>query len=282
MRIVFFLVLLVGLAIAGFAGNMVLQQFEAYRVQIANLEVQVGERIELKEVAVAAEDLKYGAQLTQENVQLVKFPADALPENSFVELEELFGAEGADKEPRTILRGIDKGEVISSLKVTGFGQDAGVASRLERGMRAFTLKVDVASGVSGFLRPDDSIDIYWTGRVSNEMVSRLILDGVKLIAIDQSSQKDLSRPTVARTVTVAVSPQIVAALAQAQATGKLQLSLRGIGDDTTSGNIEVDQNSLLGREDKEEEVVEKKKVCTIKSRKGSEIVEIPIPCPKEQ
>lgn len=276
MRIVFFLILLMGLGIAGFAGMMVLNQFTAYRNLVAQLQKEVGEKVELKEVAIAADDLGYGKQLTKEDIVMVKFPVNGMPENAFTSLEDLFGTEEADKPLRTILRALDKGEVISELKVTGFGQDAGVASRLERGMRAFTLKVDVASGVSGFLRPGDGVDVYWTGRAGNETVSRLILDGANLIAIDQIAEKDRNRPVVARTVTVAVSPQVVASLAQAQATGKLQLSLRGIGDETTSGTIEVNQNDLLGREEIEE-VQEKR--CTIKSRKGSEIVEIPIPCP---
>lgn len=277
MRIVFFLILLLGLGIAGFAGYLVLQQFQAYQTRVAQLTKELGAKVELKEVAIAAIDLDYGKPLTTEDVMMVKFPIDAIPENAFVTSEELFGAEGSDTQARTVLRAIDKGEIISVLKVTGFGQDAGVASRLEKGQRAFTLRVDVASGVSGFLRPGDSVDVYWTGSVQSETVSRLILDGVQLIAIDQLSDADRNRPIVARTVTVSVTPQVVAALAQAQATGKLQLSLRGIGDETQSGSIEVDQNDLLGREEVQEV---REKVCTIKQRKGGETIEIPIPCPE--
>ena len=51
------------------------------------------------------------------------------------------------------------------VKVTDPGEEAGVTSQLEPGMRAFALRVDVASGVSGFLRPGDRVDIYWTGSV---------------------------------------------------------------------------------------------------------------------
>ena len=51
---------------------------------------------------------------------------------------------------------------------------------------------------------------------------------------------------IARTVTVSVSPQQVAALAQAQSTGNLSLSLVGAEDDTVAAAIQVDQHALLG------------------------------------
>ena len=57
-------------------------------------------------------------------------------------------------------------EPILKIKVTEPGQDAGVSSRLERGMRAFAISVNVTSGVSGLLRPGDRVDVYWTGSVA--------------------------------------------------------------------------------------------------------------------
>ncbi|MEM7521282.1 MAG: Flp pilus assembly protein CpaB, partial [Pseudomonadota bacterium] len=62
-------------------------------------------------------------------------------------------------------------------------------------------------------------------------------------------------------------------------TGALTLSLVGAEDDTIASAIEVDQRSLLGiaREEVKAEV-EKERVCTIRTRRGAEVVEIPIPC----
>ena len=180
---------------------------------------------------------------------------------------------------------MEKDEAILSIKVTGPGEEAGLTSRLERGMRAFAIKVDVASGVSGFLRPGDRVDVYWTGQVGRELssdsgdVTKLIEAGVKLIAIDQSATGDLDGAVIAQTVTVAVKPAQVAALAQAQSTGRLALSLVGADDDTVAGAIEIDQRTLLGIETKEAAAeVKAAEVCTIKTRRGAEVVEIPIPC----
>ena len=103
--------------------------------------------------------------------------------------------------------------------------------------------------------------------------------GVKIIAIDQSSNGQSSEAAIANTVTVAVQPYQVAALAQAQSTGNLSLSLVGAEDDTVAAEIEVDQRRLLGIA-KETVKVETttQKVCTIRTRRGAEVLEIPIPC----
>jgi len=278
MRLVFLLVLVVGILIAGFAGYTAMKQFSNYDSEISKLRKLAAKNVKTGNVVIVAKPLSFGKVLKESDVKIVRFPVKAIPKNVFRSMEEVFGKKEDDKPPRAVLRIMEPLEVLSKSKVSEFGEDAGIASRLGKGKRAFTLKVDVASCVSGFLRPGNTIDVFWTGRVAKQTITRLILDGIQLVAIDQISDEDRNRPYVARTVTVAVTPQVVAALAQAQATGKLQLSLRGTDDTGSSGQINFTQNDLLGRE-----VVAKKKrkVCTIKSRKGAEVKTIEIPCPKE-
>ena len=278
MRIVFALVLIFGVALAGGAVYFASQQFNANESRIAELSKRVSKNVELVDVYVAATELKYGQPLTKDDVTTIEWPVNSIPETAFTKAEVLFGLEG-ELDTRMVIRVVDPGEILLSTKVTNLGEDVGVASRLAVGMRAFTLRVDVASGVSGFLRPGDKVDIYWTGEIDRgEKVTKLIMDGISLIAIDQSSESSSVAPTVAKTVTVAVSPKTVASLVQAQSTGKLLLSLRGVNDDTTSEAIEVTQNDLLGRQEVKEEVIAVKKVCTIKTRKGAEVIDVPIPC----
>ena len=110
-------------------------------------------------------------------------------------------------------------------------------------------------------------------------VTRLIETNIELIAVDQSAGSDLTGATIARTVTVTARPEQVAALAQAQATGRLSLALVGSEDDTIASLVEVDQRSLLGIAEAEAPVqAEEEKVCTIRNRRGGEVVSIPIPC----
>ncbi|MEM6619098.1 MAG: Flp pilus assembly protein CpaB [Pseudomonadota bacterium] len=277
MRIVFALILFMGIAIAGGAVYMAMERFNQYEAALAHSRSKSGPQIKLAKVYVAKSPLEYGQQLTRDDVTLVDWPAAHLPEGVFKEEEALLGS-GEDGDVRTVVREMVPGEVVLATKLTGRGEDAGVSSRLERGMRAFAIRVDVASGVSGFLRPGDRVDVYWTGRNGGEVVTKLILDDLELIAIDQSADSARNRPTVARTVTVSADSRTIAALVQAQSTGSLLLSLRGIGDDSNDAGIEVTHRDLLGIEEEEEVVVKEKQVCTIKNRRGSEVIEIPIPC----
>ena len=169
------------------------------------------------------------------------------------------------------------------VKVTEPGQDAGVSSRLSKGMRAFAISVDVSSGVSGFLRPGDRVDVYWSGSVEGggrdgEEVTQLIESGVRIVGIDQTADGDRSGPSIARTVTVEATPLQVAGLAQAQATGNLSLSLLGVEDDAVVGDVAVNQRGLLGIEAEAIVQIEREEVCTIRTRRGGEIIQTEIPC----
>lgn len=283
MRMVFGLVLMVGVALAGGAVYLAKDRIAQYQMANARAQEALSQVVPTVSVFVAQGPLKYGQKLTKEDVREVAWPENAIPEGAFTNVEVLFPTN--TDEPRVVLRAIEKDEAIMALKVTAPGEDTGLTSRLERGMRAFTIKVDVSSGVSGFLRPGDRVDVYWTGRVALDRdapaseVTKLIEAGVQLIAIDQSAGGELSEATIARTVTVAVNPQQVAGLAQAQSTGNLSLSLVGAEDDTIASAIEVDQRSLLGIAEKEVQAkAEAEKVCTIRTRRGAEVVELPIPC----
>lgn len=284
MRMIFGLVLLVGIALAGGAVYLAKGQIGQYQNALARAEAAKKKIVPTETIYVAQRPLKYGEKLAKEDIRAVDFPVTAIPEGAFRTEAELF-PENTD-ELRVVLRPMEKDEALLAVKLTEPGEDTGLTSRLAKGMRAFTISVDVASGVSGFLRPGDRVDIYWTGRVNvgsireaNADVTKLIQAGVRLIAVDQTAGGNLDGAMIARTVTVAVDPNQVAALAQAQSTGALSLSLVGAGDDTVASSVEVDQRSLLGIAAEEVEVeMAKEKVCTIRTRRGAEMVEIPIPC----
>ena len=278
MRMIFGLVLVVGLALAGFAVYMAQGFISQTQAELAQERAARAKAGPLVEVYVVNKPLAYGDALTRDDVQKIYWPQNALPDRIFTDEALLFpvGAPG----PRYVVRQMEKFEPLLAVKVTEPGQDAGLTSRLAKGMRGFAIKVDVASGVSGFVQPGDKVDVYWTGSNGGSEMTRLIETTVKIIAVDQISNSDRSTTaTVARTVTVEATPQQVARLAQAQATGRLALALVGSNDASVAGLIEVDSQSLLGIE---QQVVDAAppapRVCTIKTRKGAEVTEIPIPC----
>ncbi|MCW1955589.1 Flp pilus assembly protein CpaB [uncultured Lentibacter sp.] len=280
MRAVFGLVLIAGIALAGFAVYMAKGYIDSTQSALAAAEANSG-MIDTVEIFVSKKSVKYGDSLAAEDVRLVPWPRRSVPEGAYTVPTDLF-PQGFDK-PRAVLRSIEPGEAILTVKLTEAGQQAGLTSLLQPGQRAFTIEVDVTSGVSGFLRPGHSVDVYWTGLVQNSQrsaeVTKLIQSSLPLIAIDQSANEEVESSGIARTVTVAVSAQQVASLAQAQSTGRLSLSLIGSGDARTNEVIEVDQNALLGLTEVEAPLeVQEEKICTIRTRRGAEVVEIEIPC----
>lgn len=286
MRAIFGLVLVVGLGLAGFAVYMVKDHFGAQQALIAQTQAKAAAAVPTVEIFAVNRSIEYGEPLTLDDVVKIKYAKDFLPEGTFMSQEELF-PEGADV-ARVVTHAMALNEPVLAAKVTKPGQNAGITSRLASGMRAFTVNVDATTGVSGFLRPGDRVDVYWTGSVrggierEGRQITRLIKSSLELIAVDQSSDTTRNSAEVAKTVTVQVSPQDVASLAQAQSTGNLSLSLVGNDDDTIATAIEVDQRSLLGIEDAPVIAVaplpEPDRVCTIRQRRGAEVIETPIPC----
>lgn len=288
MRLVFGLVLIIGVALAGGAVYMARDyikqtQSELERERLATQNALANVKtIPTVSVTVLNRAVKYGERLAPEDVRIVQWPEDAIPEGTFSDMAVLFPADG--RGDRFILRTIEKDEALLEVKVTQPGESAGLTSRLEKGMRAFAISVDVASGVSGFLRPGDNVDVYWTGSLRGTggegEITRLIQTNIELIAIDQTAGSDVTGTTIARTVTVAITPEQVAALAQAQNTGRLSLALVGAQDETIATAIEVDQRKLLGIEEAAPAPVKaQKRVCTVKARRGGEIVDTGIPTP---
>lgn len=278
MRIVFGLVLIIGVGLAGFAVMMAKDRFDQYQTVVAKQQQKLAQAVDVVEVFVMKKPIRYGEKIEEDDVKTVRWPKDSVPEGAFLTKEELFPDE--DGRLRTATRAMEKYEPVLAVKVTAPGQDAGVSSRLSRGMRAFAISVNVTSGVSGFLRPGDRIDVYWSGSSQGKEVTKLIQPSMQIIGIDQNADMDRNAPTIARTVTVEATPEQVAGLAQAQRTGSLSLALVGASDDTKVGSIEIDQRQLLGIVEEEEVIVEEKveQKCTIRTRRGSEVVEIPIPC----
>ncbi|HEY9037359.1 MAG TPA: Flp pilus assembly protein CpaB [Roseovarius sp.] len=287
MRLVFGLVLVLGLGLAGFAVYMAKTYIQGYQTALEQERGARAPAFEIAQVYIAARPLAYGERLTPKDVRLVAYPAASLPPGVFHAEAELFprGVELL----RTVTRAMEQNETVMATKVTEPGENAGITTQLARGMRAFTIQVDSVSGVSGFLRPGDRVDVYWTGNIGNGGmrtegdstgdVTKLIQAGIRLIAVDQSANTDRTGASVARTVTVAAPPEQVAALAQAQSTGRLNLSLVGALDDTVTSQIEVDQRQLLGLASAPVAApVERTKVCTIRTRRGGEVIETPIPC----
>lgn len=284
MRAVFALVLIVGMGLAGVAVYMIQGYMADLEGALQNERAFNAKAGKLVEVFVFAKPKKYGEPLAEDDVVAIYWPEKNLPETIYRDKAALFPENAPG--PRYIMRTTEAYEPVLASRVTEPGQLSNLTTKLEKGKRAFAIKVGTNSGISNFVKPDDYIDILWSGNVSGVEggITRQIESAVLVIAVDNAiNEGQVSSDTVAQTVTVAATPEQVARLAQAQATGKLTLSLAANASEIVEGTVETDTNTMLGIEEvvvAPEVVVEEKKKCFAKQRSGGQVVEtdVEIPC----
>ncbi|HTJ57245.1 MAG TPA: Flp pilus assembly protein CpaB [Devosiaceae bacterium] len=184
-------------------------------------------------VVVAAVPLKFGDRLTPENTREIPWTAGAIPTGSFTTRDQLLGDK---KDERQVLTAISSNEPILNWKVTGAGQRATLSAVLDKGMSAVSIRVNDVAGVAGFVLPGDRVDILLSRRTNDQSFVDVLLQNIKVLAIDQTADDRKENPTVAKAVTVQVSTVDAQKLTLAAGVGELSLALRQVGanaDDST-------------------------------------------------
>jgi len=179
---------------------------------------------------VAGSPLDFGAPVTPEKVRFVDWPSWSVPEGSFSSVEQLFPA----GKSHVVLRPMAANEPILSSKLSGEGGRATLAALLRPEMRAFAVRVSDSSSVAGFVLPGDVVDVLITrtaGTENAQQITDVLLQNVRVIAIDQDASDAKSDPRVGKTATLEVSQTDAQKLALAQQVGSLSLALKKAADD---------------------------------------------------
>jgi len=195
-------------------------------------------------VAVAAVPLAFGTDITPDKIRFVDYPNSSIPPGSFVNTAQLL----PEGKKRFALLPIGINEPVLATKISGEGQGASIAALLADGMRAATVRINDISGVAGFIQPNDSVDVLITRAVqgagtSNQMTD-VLLQNVKVLAIDQEAKNSDGSPKVARSATFEVAPIDAQKLALAQEAGSLSLVLRKPGEANNPVVETVSMNDL--------------------------------------
>jgi pilus assembly protein CpaB len=198
----------------------------------------------VRTIVVAARPLGYGTAVTADNVAEIPWAATALPEGAFVTKEELL-SDGR----RVVLTPMSNNEPILRSKVTGPGQRASLSSLLQGGNRAVTVRVDDVRGVAGFILPGDFVDVVLIKteeeqRIRRENYSEILLERVKVLAIDQLASERQEQPTVAKAVTLEVTPEQAQKILLATNVGKLSLILRQPEEASSASSRRITERDL--------------------------------------
>lgn len=195
-------------------------------------------------VAVATAPLAFGTDITPDKVRFVDYPNSSLPQGAFTSAAQLM----PPGKRRVALLPIGVNEPILAGKISAEGQGASIAALLPDGMRAASVAINDVSGVAGFVQPNDTVDVLVTrtlpGAVGNSQVTDVLLQNVRVIAIDQQSKNADGTPKVAKTATLEVNPLDAQKLALAQTVGTLSLVLRKPGEQNNPVVETISMNDL--------------------------------------
>jgi pilus assembly protein CpaB len=193
-------------------------------------------------IVVAAAQLGLGVTLTEDNLAEIAWAATTLPEGAFATKHELL-KDGR----RVVLASLERNEPVLRGKITLPGQPGSLSSVLEDGKRAVTVRVDDVRGVAGFIRPNDRVDVVLIrteGNSSGSSYSDLILQLVKVLAVDQLTGERNEQVTVAKAVTLEVTAVEAQKVLLATNIGKLSLILRQAGAGSPEDNRRVTERDL--------------------------------------
>ncbi|MFO1148337.1 MAG: Flp pilus assembly protein CpaB [Alsobacter sp.] len=192
-------------------------------------------------VVAAAVPMTFGTELSEQNLIEVPWPSGAVPDGTFTSKAELL-KDGR----RVVLNPVQRNEPILVTKITGSGQKASLASLLEPGMRAITVRVDDVRGVAGFVHPSDRVDVLLTQTINSSAVADVLLQNVKVLAVDQIANERQENPVIAKAVTLEVNTEQAQKLVLAQGVGSLSLVLRQPGQEAWDAKRRVTVADLGG------------------------------------
>jgi pilus assembly protein CpaB len=199
----------------------------------------------LNNVVVAKVDIPAGTKVIAEQLDVVQFPQNAMPNGVFDSPDKLVG--------RVAVMQIAQREPVTDYKLAAVGSAGGLSAVIPEGYRAMTVKVDDVMGISGFIMPGTLVDVVVVINPTEQQqnpISKIVLQNIKVLANGQNIDRPKSdrEPETVKAVTLQVTPEQAEKLALAATEGKLQLVMRNQvdqGDEQTNG---VDKRTLLGGE----------------------------------
>jgi len=212
---------------------------------ISKREEQLRGDYELVEVIVAKRDIPKDWKLDETMVTFKKIPKAFVQPKALHKIDEILGQISGST--------IFQNEQLISTKLLSI-EDAGLAFKIPKGYRAFTVAVDEVNGVGGHVRPGNYVDVLgifdFGDTMKQDQRAVTLLQSVYVLAagedlgqavpVNVSGRDDglaaraaleregLVEPEAYRTVTVMLSPDHAQKLLLAQEVGALTLTLRSL------------------------------------------------------
>lgn len=185
------------------------------------LNVPAPRPLPVRQLVVAAQDLKAGDSLNASLLHIVNWPASQPIIGSFTVPQELAG--------RVLLISVPSGEPILSHDLVSPSASTGIASVIPNGMRAVSVRAPEEQGaVTGLVTPGSRVDVYVTYNANEDggFVSSLVLQDIGVLASGEKPTGTEMRLRSDNVMTLLVTPEEAAQLTVASSFGKVTFALR--------------------------------------------------------
>jgi pilus assembly protein CpaB len=200
-------------------------------------------KVPMAEVLVASKDLALGERLGDSAVNWREWPQSNVGDTMITKVQMPDALEKL-KMARARLP-ILTGEPIVERKLV-MPTDAGFMSAiLPQGMRAISVAISERSAVSGFILPNDRVDVILTRKLDSPdgtgkiVRSETVLTNVRVLAINQTFRQEAGEDKVTvtegKTAVLELDPEQSEVITKVEAAGELSLALRSIAEGGDQG-----------------------------------------------
>lgn len=178
--------------------------------------------VEMVKVVVAKQNIPVRTRIQENMLQLKELPATAVPEGAIKDFSTIIN------EPARV--SIFAGDVLTQQKLFGEHNDEGFLGTIPPECRAVSISVNNITGVAGFAKPGDFVDVLLVENDNYSATTNILLQNVQLLSINQSmsastvdGSEAINNPTIA---TLALRPADTLKLISAAKLGEIYLALR--------------------------------------------------------
>lgn len=177
---------------------------------------------QMTSILVAARNIEFGETVEEIDVKFANWPNESVPEGVFTSVEEVVGMVTNQK--------IMSGEMLHAERIVSHISGSSLSAMIAENKRAVTVRVNDVAGVAGFLLPGNRVDVLGTRMINRRAVSEMVLQNVKVLAVDQHADPEGDKPVVVRAVTLEADLDESLKLVKATTEGSVQLVLRNPED----------------------------------------------------
>jgi pilus assembly protein CpaB len=180
-----------------------------------------------QDVIVAAKEIPAGTALTEDMVKLTPYLKTSLPPGFFSSAEAVKG-----KITKTDLN------IAEPMLEGRLGEKTGLTMLLTPGQRAMAVQVNEVVGVSGFISPNDRVDVIANitppgqGEEKATSLENCPAEQARALGRSDLEERKDGKPQIASSITLELTPDEVEKLSVASREGSIILALRGQADDT--------------------------------------------------